>query len=93
MKPESCIDSGFKNDSVKTQCHLSTEGRKRHLVTDTTGIPLMIKVADANVSDNQIAIELLTEVFSWCVPKLPIVENKKAGNIWLIRVDRNLNLH
>ena len=41
------------------------KGRKRHLVTDTTGIPLMVKVTDANISDNQIAIELLTEVFNW----------------------------
>ena len=42
--------------------HKKVKGRKRHLVTDTTGIPLMVKVTDANVSDNQIAIELLTEV-------------------------------
>ena len=27
----------------------------------------MVKVTDANVSDNQIAIELLTEVFSWYI--------------------------
>ena len=47
--------------------HKKVKGRKRHLVTDTTGIPLMVKVTDANVSDNQIAIELLTEVFSWYI--------------------------
>ena len=34
------------------------KGRKRHLVTDTTGIPLVVRVTDANVSDSQIAIEL-----------------------------------
>ena len=28
---------------------------------------LMVKVTDANVSDNQIAIELLTEVFDWYI--------------------------
>ena len=27
----------------------------------------MVKVTDANVSDNQIAIELLTEVYSWYI--------------------------
>ena len=47
--------------------HKRVKGRKRHLVTDTTGIPLMLKVTDANVSDNQIAIELLTEVFDWYI--------------------------
>ena len=61
--------------------HKKVKGRKRHLVTDTTGIPLMVKVTDANVSDNQIAIELLTEVFSWYITiqlvcaMLPIVAN------------------
>ena len=47
--------------------HKRVKGRKRHLVTDTIGIPLMVKVTDANVSDNQIAIELLTEVFRACL--------------------------
>ena len=47
--------------------HKKVKGRKRHLVTGTTGIPLMDKVTDANVSDNQIAIELLTEVFDWYI--------------------------
>ena len=47
--------------------HKKVKGRKRHLVTDTTGIPLMVKVTDANVSDNQIAIQLLTEVFNWYI--------------------------
>ena len=28
---------------------------------------MMVKFTDANVSDNQIAIELLTEVFSWYI--------------------------
>ena len=45
--------------------HKKVKGRKRHIVTDAIGIPLRVKVTDANVSDNQVAIELLTEVFSW----------------------------
>ena len=45
--------------------HKKVKGRKRHIVTDTIGIPLGVKVTDANISDNQVAIELLTEVFSW----------------------------
>ena len=31
--------------------HKKVKGRKRHLVTDTTGIPLMVKVTDANASE------------------------------------------
>ena len=45
--------------------HKKVKGRKRHIVTDAIGIVLGVKVTDANVSDNQVAIELLTEVFSW----------------------------
>ena len=61
-------------ESVKTtelaksrgfDAHKKVKGRKRHIVTDTIGIPLRVKVTDANISDNQVAIELLTEIFSW----------------------------
>ena len=45
--------------------HKKVKGGKRHIVTDTIGIPLGVKVTDANVSDNRVAIELLKEVFSW----------------------------
>lgn len=45
--------------------HKKVKGRKRHIVTDTIGILLGVKVTDANVSDNQVAIELLNEVFNW----------------------------
>ena len=45
--------------------HKKVKGRKRHIVTDTIGIPLGVKVTDANVSDNKVAIELLNEVFNW----------------------------
>ena len=45
--------------------HKKVKGRKRHIVTDTIGIVLGVKVTDANVSDNQVATELLTEIFSW----------------------------
>ena len=34
-------------------------------MTDTIGIPLGVKVTGANVSDNRVAIELLTEVMNW----------------------------
>ena len=47
--------------------HKRVKGRKRHVATDTLGIPLMVKVTDANVSDNQIAVELLMAVFSWYI--------------------------
>ena len=47
--------------------HKKIKGRKRHIVTDTLGIPLTVMITDANVSDNSVAIELLTEVFSWYI--------------------------
>ena len=49
--------------------HKKVKGRKRHIVTDTIGIVLGVKVTDANVSDNQVAIELLTEIFRTCFKK------------------------
>ena len=52
-------------DSRGFDVHKKVKGRKRHIVTDTIGIPLGVKVTDANVSDNQVAIELLNEVFNW----------------------------
>ena len=57
--------------------HKKVKGRKRHIVTDTIGIPLGVKVTDANVSDNQVAIELLTEVKSTSFP---------ISDTWLIKV-------
>ena len=39
--------------------HKKVKDRKRHIVTDTIGIPLEVKVTDANVSNNQVAIDLL----------------------------------
>jgi len=62
------------SQSVKTNELAMTRGsdgykkvrrRKRHLVTDMTGTPLMVRVTDANASYNQIVIELQTEVFGW----------------------------
>ena len=44
--------------------HKKVKARKRHIVTDTIGNPLGVTLTDANVSDNQVAIELLTGVFS-----------------------------
>ena len=52
-------------DSRGFDAHKRVKGRKRHIVTDTIGIPLGVKVTDANVSENQVAIELLNEVFNW----------------------------
>lgn len=45
--------------------HKQVKGHKRHIATDTLGIPLTVKVTDANVGDNRVAIELLKEVFDW----------------------------
>ena len=45
--------------------HKKVKGGKRHIVTDAIGIPLRVKVTDANVSDSKVAVELLKEVFSW----------------------------
>ena len=41
------------------------KGHKRHAVVDTSGIPLAVKVADANVSDAKAAYNLLEHVFFW----------------------------
>ncbi|RKU11170.1 IS5/IS1182 family transposase [Candidatus Poribacteria bacterium] len=52
-------------DTRGFDAHKKVKGRKRHIVTDTIGIPLRVKVTDANISDNRVAIELLTEIFRW----------------------------
>ena len=39
--------------------HKKVKGRKRHIVTDTIGIPLGVKVSVIT------KLELLTEIFSW----------------------------
>jgi putative transposase len=38
------------------------KGRKRHLVTDTTGSPLAVRVLPANIQDNHGAVPLLTSL-------------------------------
>ena len=38
------------------------KGRKRHLVTDTTGSPLAVQVLPANIQDNHGAVPLLTSL-------------------------------
>jgi putative transposase len=45
------------------------KGRKRHLVTDTTGSPLAVCILPANVQDNHGAVPLLTSL-AWSFPKL-----------------------
>ena len=41
------------------------KGHKRHAVVDTLGIPLGVKVTDANVSDKKTAYSLPEHVFFW----------------------------
>ncbi len=41
------------------------KGHKRHGAVDTLGIPLMVKVTDANVSDSKAAYALLETMFFW----------------------------
>ncbi len=47
-------------DSRGFDAHKKIKDRKRHIVTDTIGIPLRVKVTDANISDNQVAIIRIT---------------------------------
>ena len=41
------------------------KGRKRHIVVDTLGFPLVVKVHDANLFDGKQAIGIIEEVFFW----------------------------
>ena len=41
------------------------KGHKRHVAVDISGIPLMVKVTDANASDSKSAYDLLESMFSW----------------------------
>ena len=43
------------------------KGRKRHLVVDTLGFPLVVKVHDANLSDSQQAFSILETLFFWFI--------------------------
>ena len=43
------------------------KGRKRHLVTDTLGFPLAVKVHDANLADGKQAFDLLNIMFFWFI--------------------------
>lgn len=45
--------------------HKKVKGRKRHLVVDTLGFPLVVKVTDANLSDSKQAFEVLETLFFW----------------------------
>lgn len=47
--------------------HKKVNGRKRHLVVDTLGFPLFVKVYDANIDDYNQAFPVLASVFSWFV--------------------------
>lgn len=41
------------------------KGRKRHLVVDTLGFPLVVKVHDANLSDSKQAFDIMNILFFW----------------------------
>ena len=41
------------------------KGRKRHLVVDTLGFPLVVKVHDANLSDSKQAFSIMKTLFFW----------------------------
>lgn len=45
--------------------HKKIKGHKRHIAVDTLGIPLAVKVTDANISDSKAAFDLLEIVFFW----------------------------
>lgn len=42
-------------------------GGKRHIVVDTLGIPLVVKVHDANLADNKQNFDILETLFLWFV--------------------------
>ena len=43
--------------------HKRIKGHKRHVAVDVLGIPLMVKVTDANASDSKSAYDLLESMF------------------------------
>ena len=45
--------------------HKKIKGRKRHIVVDTLGFPLVVKVHDANLSDSKQAIAIMETLFFW----------------------------
>lgn len=64
------------SQSVKTSALAETrgfnggkqiKGRKRHLVVDTLGFPLLVRVHDANLNDGKQAIEMMKDLFFWFV--------------------------
>ena len=47
--------------------HKKIKGRKRHIVVDTLGFLLSVKVHDANLSDGKESLDLLQRVFFWFI--------------------------
>jgi putative transposase len=43
------------------------KGRKRHMITDTLGFPLIVKVHDANLSDGKQSVAIFQTLFLWFV--------------------------
>ena len=63
--------------------HKKIKGRKRHIVVDTLGFPLVVKVHDANLSDSKQAIAIMETLFFW-------FSNIKM--IWQAAIEENLLL-
>jgi putative transposase len=55
--PESAQESGFDGGKL-------IQGRKRHIVVDTTGYPLVVVVHAANIDDGHAAERVLNALFS-----------------------------
>lgn len=47
--------------------HKKVNGRKRHLVVDTLGFPLIVKIHEANLDDENQALSILQLVFFWFI--------------------------
>ena len=66
--------------------HKKIKGHKRHVAADTLGIPLVVKVTDANTSDIKTAYSLLENVFFWFFSiQLIFADGGYRGNLarWL----------
>ncbi|MCI5157636.1 MAG: hypothetical protein D3906_04210 [Candidatus Electrothrix sp. AUS1_2] len=70
-------------------------GRKRHVVSDTLGFPLAVKVHDANLSDGKEAFDLLESLFFRfiSIQVLRIGATWPCGSLPLINAGRRLPRH
>jgi len=84
-----CIDSqsaktAYGGEGVGTDGAKNVRGRKRHIVTDTLGLLLVVLVTAANVDDGETAPRVLTELHADEFPRLAVV--------WADKKYRNNNL-